>query len=59
MEKGDSLNNIARFTMEKVKIELTVPDFFQTLIYILMATSFITLAIIFLQVLRGQEEKTD
>lgn len=59
MEKGDSLNNEARSTMEKVGTELTAPEFFQTLIYILMATSLITLAIIFLQVLRGQEEKTD
>lgn len=59
MEEGDSLNNLACFTMEKVEIALNVGDFFQTLIYILMVMSFITLAIIFLQVLRGQEEKTD
>ncbi|MGB9135311.1 MAG: hypothetical protein WCC63_07010 [Candidatus Bathyarchaeia archaeon] len=42
-----------------MEIALNVGDFFQTLIYILMVMSFITLAIIFLQVLRGQEEKTD
>ncbi len=37
---------------------MTPGDFFQTLIYILMATSFVALLIIFLQVLRGQEDET-
>jgi hypothetical protein len=37
---------------------MTPADFFQTLIYILMVTSFIALLIIFLQVLQGQEEET-
>jgi hypothetical protein len=45
--------------METVKLAVTETEFFQTLIYILMATSFVTLAIIFLQVLRGEEGKTD
>lgn len=59
MEKSDSLNNQASFTKEKVKLTLTVAEFFQTLVYILMVTSFIVLLIIFLQVLRGQDEKTE
>jgi hypothetical protein len=37
---------------------MTPSDFFQTLIYVLMVTSFIALLIIFLQVLHGQEEET-
>lgn len=59
MEKSDSLNNQASFTKEKVKLTLTVADFFQTLVYILMVTAFIALLLIFLQVLRGQDEKTE
>ena len=45
--------------METVATAMSVGDFFQTLIYILMVTSFVTLAIIFLQVLRGQDEKNE
>jgi hypothetical protein len=57
MEEGDSLNNKACFYYEEGEGCMTPGDFFQTLIYILMATSFIALLIIFLQVLRGQEDE--
>jgi len=45
--------------MEKVKSQLGVEEFFQTLIYILMVTALVALVIIFLLLLRGREEKTD
>ncbi len=38
---------------------MDIADFFQTLIYILMITSFIALVIIFLLLLRGREEKPE
>ncbi len=37
---------------------MTVAEFFQTMIFVLMGTAFITLAIIFLQLLHGSDEKT-
>lgn len=36
-----------------------IGDFFQTLVYLLMVTAFIALVIIFLQLLRGQEEEAE
>ena len=59
MEEGDSLNNQSMFTMEKGGNALDLEGFFQTLIYILMVTAFIAIVIIFLLLLRGQEEKTE
>ncbi len=38
---------------------MDIAEFFQTLIYILMVTSFIALVIIFLLLLRGREEKPE
>ncbi len=59
MEESDSLNNLHKFTMEKGGNSLDLEGFFQTLIYILMITAFVALVIIFLLLLRGQEEKTE
>lgn len=56
MEKGDSLNKKIMFTNAKGELTLQVGDFFQTLTYILMVTAFITLVLIFLQLLRGRED---
>lgn len=44
------------FTNAKGELTLQVGDFFQTLTYILMVTAFITLVLIFLQLLRGRED---
>lgn len=38
---------------------MSIEEYFQTLIYILMTTAFVALIIIFLLLLRGREEKTE
>jgi hypothetical protein len=36
-----------------------ISEFFQSIIMILMVTSFVALAVIFLQLLRGREDKAE